>query len=324
MCKNPNEELNGEVTVYPLVRVLDNKVDYFLNMSRIRNAICDFKPDLVHAHYATSWGFLAAVLIPEDIPLILSAWGTDLTEFPYRSFLHRELLRFNLRRADRVLVTSRFLRGELQKVSPESIVEITPFGVDTDFFCPDVQKRSSPQTRLLLAKALLPYYNHHLLLHLLSELKTEGLNVELTLAGEGPLQKELENLANNLQIAEQLRFVGKLESSAVRELLQQTDLVVMPSKVESYGVFALEAQACGIPVVVSNVGGLPEVVVHGHGGFVISLDRPDEMKACIRKLAEDHAFRQQMGKRARDFVERNFSLKCCMQRFHDCYAKYWR
>ena len=113
------------------VRFLLKKLSYILEVPKIRAAIREFKPDILHAHYASSYGLLGA--LSRFKPFVISAWGSDVYEFPNSSFIHRAILKFNLKKAERILSTSYAMKGELWKYTKKEI-EVLPFGVDTDLF----------------------------------------------------------------------------------------------------------------------------------------------------------------------------------------------
>jgi N-acetyl-alpha-D-glucosaminyl L-malate synthase BshA len=109
----------------------------------------------------------------------------------------------------------------------------------------------------------------------------------LVLVGDGPARPEAEEEARTLGVQEDVRFLGKLDSTA--QLLRSADLFLLPSEEESFGLAALEAMACGVPVIASRVGGLPEVVVHGETGALAPVGAVDTMASAALQLLCDPA-----------------------------------
>ena len=109
------------------------KLNYLKAFPTIKKIIQEFKPDIMHAHYASSYGLLGA--LSGFHPYILSVYGSDVFNFPNRNFLTKYLFRFNLRRADKILSTSRIMAKEI-RIYTEKEIEVTPFGIDIDFFKP--------------------------------------------------------------------------------------------------------------------------------------------------------------------------------------------
>mgnify|MGYP000896177931 FL=1 len=110
-----------------------SKLYYLTCMGRLAKIITEFKPDLLHAHYATSYGLIGA--LTGFHPYIISVWGTDILKFPGKSLLHRKAVEYNLGRADRVLATSKYL-AEAASFYCTKKIDVTPFGVDTEIFSP--------------------------------------------------------------------------------------------------------------------------------------------------------------------------------------------
>ncbi len=316
------------VHLYKLYDFTSTRADYILNLPRVRNIIREFKPDLIHAHYASSYGLLAS-FFKSAAPVIVSAWGTDITEFPRRSALNEFLLKRTLSRSDLIMATSRHLLKETARYSP-AVSEMlhTPFGVDTGHFRARNSEKlpgqaGSGTVKLFLAKDFERYYNHEFIFELVSRFKKTFATprLEITLAGTGPMESCLKEKATGLGIAESVKFIGRVGRDRVAEELSGTDIVLMPSIVESYGVFALEAQAAGVPVIASSCGGLGEVVLDQKTGFVIPLKDREAFFERLRLLVFDRELREKMGRCAAAFVKNNFELSRCMEKIGSIYER---
>jgi len=110
-----------------------SKIAYLKQIKKLKLFIKENNPDIVHAHYATSYGLLG--VLSGFHPLVISVWGADVYNFPQQSFLHKALLRYNLKKADKILSTSNIMATEINKYTPKQI-EITPFGINLQEFCP--------------------------------------------------------------------------------------------------------------------------------------------------------------------------------------------
>ncbi len=110
-----------------------SKVFYLKAIPQLKALIKNSKPDIIHAHYASSYGFLGALM--NFHPFVISVWGSDVIDFPKTSILHKELFKFNLWKADRILSTSRFMADLISKYTSKEIF-ITPFGIDLELFKP--------------------------------------------------------------------------------------------------------------------------------------------------------------------------------------------
>jgi glycosyltransferase involved in cell wall biosynthesis len=298
------------------------KSRYLLALPRLRAEIRDWRPHLVHAHYASSYGLLATLAAAR--PRIVSVWGMDVFSFPGRSRLHRWLLRWILETADMVLSTSHVMRREVHAIVDRP-VEVTPFGVDTERFRPRPPTSSPGPLRIGTVKTLEAKYGIEYLIRAFAIVVAQGGlpdRLRLVIAGGGSLRSELEALARELGVEADTEFLGMRPYSEVHEIHRSLDVALYPSidSSESFGVAAVESQSCGVPVVVSDVGGLPEVVVDGLTGIVVPPRDPGALAAALRRLLLDPELRNRMGHAARDHAVRSFALGHCIDIMERCYA----
>jgi glycosyltransferase involved in cell wall biosynthesis len=281
------------------------KLMYLMKVPLVRREIRLFKPDIVHAHFASSYGLLGS--LSNFHPLILSVWGTDVFEFPEISPLHRALLRFNLSKADRVLSTSCIMARQTSKFTRKPI-EVTPFGVDIRQLRPRKREMRSGVT-IGTVKALERQYGIDYLLRAFTILSQRNplLTLNLLIVGGGSQRGPLESLAGRLGVKEKVTFTGNVPHGEIERWHNMIDISVFPSLSESFGVAAVEASACGNPVVASDVGGLPEVVEHGVTGFIVPPRDPYNTANAIEKLVLDSSLRAHMGSAGRDRIERLFN-----------------
>ena len=281
---------------------------YFRNVPALKRLLRDERPDLLNAHYASGYGTTAA--LAGFRPWLLSVWGSDVYDFPYESGakgrLKGWLLRRNLRQADAVASTSEAMAQQVRRLVPDiSPVAVTPFGIDTDRFVPQPQ----PHGGIVIGtvKTLAPKYGIDLLLQAFAQLRLAAgpsAALSLVIVGDGPQRAELEALSRTLGIAAHVRFVGAVPHAEVPLWLNRFDLYVAASRLdsESFGVAVLEASACGLPVVVSDVGGLPEVVLQGETGSVVPRENVAAMAQAIGRLIAAPELRRRFGAAGRERV----------------------
>lgn len=273
---------------------------YLLGAPRVRALVRRIEPDILHAHYATSYGLLGA--LAGYRPLIVSTWGSDVFAGAARSRLLRAAVRLALRRADVVCATSRALARATAVYAPAGKrIEITPFGVDGAQFRPPERRPGEPivgSTRILHA-----IYGLHHLVDAVAELRGRGVPARLLLVGDGPQRAELAAriAARGLGGAAELR--GWVAQPALPAALHEMGLFAMPSVVEeAFGVAALEAAATGLPVVASRAGGLPEVVADGETGLLVPVGDVAALAEALGALIADPGRARRMGAAGRDFV----------------------
>jgi glycosyltransferase involved in cell wall biosynthesis len=294
------ESIAADVSIVPLAPV-GGSARYIFAAPTVRRILRRMKPDIVHAHYATGYGLLGTLTAREKY--VLSVWGSDIYEYPRRSRLHAQLLKLNLRRADYVCSTSQSMARETERYTSKPIT-VTPFGIDCDVFTPGQRKESRARLTIGTVKTLDEPYGVEYLIRAFAHLREAEpeRDVKLVIAGDGPLRGSLENLARTLGVADWVSFLGRIEQSSVPAVLRTFDVFAALSLRESFGVAVLEASACGIPVVASNVDGLPEVVEQGVTGFLVPPADPSSAANALLRLAADEHLRAKMGAAGRAFV----------------------
>ncbi len=287
-----------------------SKIKYIKALPSIKKLIKEFKPDIIHAHYATSYGLLGA--LSGFHPLIISVYGSDVNEFPYKSVIHKMIFKFILQRAEKILATSNTLARDVKKYTGKDI-EVTPFGIDMNIFRPDNNKEkffNKDDLVIGTVKALEDIYGIEYLItafKLLNE-KYGNLPLKLLIVGGGTKEDKLKKLVGGLDLSNVTKFTGAVEYSEINSYHNMMDIEVYLSLNESFGVSVLEASACGKPVVVSNVGGLPEVVENNITGFVVEKENIEQAVSAIEKLILDKNLRINLGKNGRNKVEKDFNI----------------
>ena len=287
------------------------KLRYLTYVHSLKKVIKEFNPDIVHAHYASGNGLLGA--LSGFHPYIVSVWGSDVYEFPQKSWIHKEILKFNLKHADRILSTSHVMAQETNRYTNKKI-EITPFGVDMAVFKPmkpTISLFKNDDIVVGTIKTLEEKYGVEYLIRAFAKvkLKLNDDHLKLLIVGDGSLRKKLEALALNLGISESTLFTGKIPWMQVPMYDNLLSISVSVSTVdsESFGVAVIEASACEKPVVVSDVGGLPEVVNDGVTGIIVPKCSIDKTAEAIEKLIVEEDMRLRMGRAGRMRVNKKYN-----------------
>jgi glycosyltransferase involved in cell wall biosynthesis len=229
------------------------------------------------------------------------------------------LLRFNLTRADRILSTSMIMARQTNRFTRKP-VEVTPFGVDIHQFSP-IKRLVHPGIVVGTVKNLEPKYGVDYLLHAFRILsgRNPQLTLNLLIVGGGSQRDQLETLAARLGIQGSVTFTGHVPYREIARCHNMIDVSVFLSTSDSFGVAAVEASACGNPVVASNVGGLPEVVEHGVTGFIVPPRDPHKTADAIEKLVLDGGLRACMGSAGRQRVKKLFNWDDNVSQMIDIY-----
>ena len=282
------------------------KARYVVHARRVRTLIETLKPDLLHALHLTSYGFLAG--LSGFQPSIVSVWGTDVLEAPTLTPLHRWITRHALARAGAITATGVRLAEATVPYAPKGKpIHVIPYGVDLDRFSPRPRgDRTGARITIGAVSRLSPEKGFEYLLRAVASLRDRDIEVDVVLAGDGPSRAALERLAGELGLRERVDFVGEIAHDDVPAVLQRLDIFAMPSTWEGFGVSALEASAMELPVVASNIHGIPDVVVDGETGLLLPPADVDALADAIARLAGDAALRRTMGVAGRAFVARDY------------------
>jgi L-malate glycosyltransferase len=299
---------DGGDTLSSLVRVhklpFGPPVGYFTNALYLRTLLKRIKPDLLNVHYAGGYGTLGR--LSGFHPLVLSVWGGDVYDVPARSPISKWLITQNLKSADWVCSTSEVMAKQTRSLNPAlQSLTVVPFGVDSNLFYPNPALRDPERITVGTVKTLAPKYGIDILIRafamarqvLAHQMSDSVSKLHLTIVGGGPLRAELELLVTELEMSNIVDFVGPVPHEKVPKLLNRFDIYAAMSRLdsESFGVAIVEASACGLPVLVSNVGGLPEVVQHGITGLVVDKEDVQGTADALIRLIGDDSLRRKMG-----------------------------
>ena len=286
---------------------------YFLNIFKLKKIIRDWKPDLIHASYASGYGLTANLL--NFHPLLLSAWGSDIFEFPKRSYIHRKLLELNLNNADIISSTSVVMAKEIKKFTQNKKIIITPFGIDTNQFKYRNTVKTKNQIAVGTIKNLSEIYGIDILIKgfalayqkLLEKDVSLAKRMRLKIVGSGEQKIILLDLIRSLGISNISVIKERVNHKIVPLEIAEISIFCAFSRQESFGVAVLEASASGIPVITSDRGGLPEVVRNGETGIIIEELNPVSASKAIIELVTNKKFREELGNNGIKFVNENYN-----------------
>ena len=307
-----------------------------LHYNTLQACVCD--ADIVHLHYPFygTAGMVARLRSKGIIKRLVITLHMDATADGLKGFyfnLHRRIAQPRiLQTADALLVSSLdyarhssfapiCARDASALGGADRCIEL-PFGVDEKLFSP-VSRLPSPVPRLLFVGGMdraHAFKGIEILLRALTHLPT---NVACTLVGDGDLRPSYEKLAKNLGIADRVTFRGRISDDELPDVYRGADIFVFPSTsgAEAFGLAALEAQACGVPVVASDLPGVRIIVVQGETGFRVSPGDADALAERLKYLLNHHDVRLAMGKRARERVLERFTWSKHLDGLMDVYRR---
>ena len=285
--------------------------------------------DLLHVHYAIPHS-ISAILARESLkpkrrlPVITTLHGTDITLVGAdRSYL--PITRYGIAQSDGVTAISHYLKEATREIFQFDDIEVIP-----NFVCQsEYQRHSVESLRLELSPN-----NEPLLVHvsnfrpvkrpvdcveILARVLQKGIKTRLVMVGDGSERTNAEHRARCLGVHDACVFVGK--QPKIVDYLSASDVLLLPSEQESFGLAALEAMACELPVIASRVGGIPEVVDEGETGFLSDVGDLDKMAGDAARLLVDDAFRRRMGLRARESAISRYRTDLVIPRYVAFYEK---
>lgn len=310
------------VSYHYLKQFTNSKLDYFINAPRVKKLIAKIQPNVVHAHYATSYGYLGANA--NFHPLIITGWGADIFDSP-KSFLMRRILVESFKKADAITVLSKITKKEIHKLTSKE-VELIPFGVDI-FKFKNINLPKGHIIRIGTVRTLSEKYGIEYLIRAFANVSQRHNNVRLEIVGDGPLREFLESLTKELKIDNLVTFHGYINQNTEFEryinIMSNFDIFAILSILDSetFGVAAVEASSCGLPVIATNVGGLPEVIDDNITGILVPPKDVSSTAEAIETLVTNDELRLKMGLLGRKKVESEYYWRDNVDKMIELYKR---
>lgn len=303
---------------------LFTKLGYFKTLSKLKKCIANFKPDIVHAHYASSYGLLGK--LSRYKPFVVSVWGADVYDFPTNSRLKRKVLESVLQSADVICSTSNSMANETRKYTSKNIHTI-PFGINTkDFNCSERKPLHDPPEIVIgCIKSLSKKYGTSYLIEAFSELKKErnDLNLKLLLVGGGSNSTEYKALVESLGLTDVVEFTGNVKLIEVPKYHCKIDIFASLSILdsESFGVSLVEAMASGSHIIATKVSGFKEVLQNSNSlGIMIERESVLEAKNAMLSIINNPELAQERSRAALQVVKDNYEWENNLAQMSEVYT----
>ncbi|AIM60222.1 hypothetical protein IX49_06695 [Cellulophaga lytica] len=308
------------VSMHTILEKLDDRIEvhhlkikaplgYLFNYKALKKIIVSVSPDIINTHYLSGYGMLSYLSVNKNkTPYLLSMWGSDVYIFPNKSIFHKYLIKLTTEKATRLASTSIAMRKEFQKIYPsyKNEISLTPFGVDTKNFSPNTKVKKNSLFTIGIAKNLEGKYGVEYLIQSFKEFNERNPKSQLEIIGDGIIKEDLKKLSRKLNLENKIIFHGRVNNNKLSNILNTWDVYVIPSLFESFGVSAVEASSCALPVIGTNVGGLPEVIEDNITGFIIPSKNPQAISEKLQILFDNVELRVEMGKKGRELVLKNY------------------
>jgi N-acetyl-alpha-D-glucosaminyl L-malate synthase BshA len=288
--------------------------------------------DLLHVHYAIPHS-ISAILARESLkpkrylPVITTLHGTDITLVGAdRSYL--PITRYGIVQSDGVTAISHYLKQATKEIFQFDDIAVIPnFVCESEYARHPVEKLraslSPPGEPLLVhVSNFRPVKRPVDCVEILARVLAKGINTRLVMVGDGSERTNVEHKARCLGIYDKCVFVGKKPN--IVDYLSAADVLLLPSEQESFGLAALEAMACEVPVIASRVGGVPEVVTDGETGFLSDVGDVEKMAENAARLLTDAELRREMGRRARESALARYRTDIVIPQYLEFYEQVLR
>lgn len=284
--------------------------------------------DILHVHYAIPHavsGFLSRdILGKKNLKLVTTLHGTDITLVGLEpSFL--PIVRYALERSDSITAVSSHLREKtLQHFTFRNDIEVIPNFVDTSIYTRNIKQSIKNSLAPSNEKIIIHISNFRKVKRVVDVVKifkviTEKVNAKLIMVGDGPEASAAEAMCRELELCGRVRFLG--QQSGLPEILSTADLFLLPSQSESFGLSALEAMSCGVPVIASNIGGIPEVVSHAENGFLAEMGDTERMGRYAIELLTNEKKWKVFSDNARKRAVEEFDINKIVPKYENLYER---
>jgi L-malate glycosyltransferase len=313
-----------EAVEYPLLK----NYPYTLALASKMIAVARMKQlQVLHVHYAIPFApaaLLAKAAAPElGLRVVTTLHGTDIT-LVGNDPTFKPITKWAIECSDAVTAVSHFLRDQArEEFEIEREMDVIHNFIDPERHerpCPGcIQPRSSPDEMTLMhISNFRPVKRVEDVVRIFARVRQQ-MQARLIMVGDGPTACTALQVALSLGVADSVQFTGVVEE--IEPVLQQADLLLLPSQTESFGLVALEAMASGIPVIASDVGGLPEVVTHGETGFLAPVGDVERMGDYAIRLLTDQDLHHRFAHAARERAAAHFGYEQVVRQYEQVYAR---
>ncbi len=285
------------------------------------------KYDLEHFFFSLPTGILSLSPIRRrKQPYIVSLRGSDV---PGYDLFNQKLEKFHKillpltksiwRNASAVVALSQGLKDIAVKAAPDQEIDIISNGIEVDLFYPiaRAEKKPGEPLKLITVSRLLERKGIHHLLEAIA--RPDPLPVTLTIVGTGSYEDELRKICTELGLDDRVDFTGFIRRDELPELYRQHDVFTLPSQTESFGLVFAEAMSCGLPILGTFVGGIPELVRHETDGILVNPAQPGEIRESLEKMLNNPEKTIAMGVAARQRIEEKYAWRVIAEQYLACY-----
>ena len=335
------EKINGieiyrfkDIRLFPkLSKITFGKIPSIFSFSAIPSLfklVKKIRPHIIHSHFLADTG-LAAIIVGHilKIPIITSLLGKDIFDpiDPVPTKWHNSLA-WLMEKSSKVIACSKDQKWRAQAMGVSSDISIIPHGVDINRFAPQINEKEDIKKKLgihdLIALSVQRLHSRKGLNYLIDAIPIvlkEIPSTQFIVVGKGPEKAKLENKIKDLGIEKNVKLVGFVPDSELPQYYASCRLFVLHSLYEAFGIVLLEAMASGKPIISTEVGGIPEVVINGKTGILIPPRNATKLATAIIKLLSDSTLAKEMGEYGRKLAKDKFDWEKIVKTYFRTYAE---
>ena len=302
--EQPNFEMNGVPFYYYRPKYLSKlKIAIFL-----RRLLREIKPDILHTGYIQTHGFYGA--LSGFHPRLLMPWGSDILIAPFKSKIIKAITKYTIMSTDMITCDANYVKKKIITLAnyPDKKIVVFPWGIDLNIFKPSFSENKiknklgwSDKKVLIMTRNFKPIYGIEYFIKALPDIIISEPNIRVILAGSQLLDPDysskIMNMIEKLELQKYVHFTGWLEERELSDYLNSSDIYLSTSLSDGTSSSLLEAMACGLPVVVSDLPSNSEWVRNGENGYLVPLRDSKMLAKQIIRLLDNDTLSQQMGLR---------------------------
>ncbi|MFD2699379.1 glycosyltransferase [Paenibacillus shunpengii] len=316
------------------------KLFFTLNLTsyfKISKIIKQKDIDIIHAHFGVDAVYAIRACKKNDIPLIVTFHGYDITRLPrFKIYPFSYLIYFFnykelAKRATLCLAVSNHIKTKLiERGFPKEKILVHYIGIDLDKIPYREESSINCNEEIVITTVgrLTEKKGTEYLIYAFDKLYKEYKNISLKIVGDGPLKDKLTSVAMTCESSDKIDFLGNKPHEEVISILKKSHIFSLPSITafdgdqEGLGMVILEASATGLPIVATRSGGIVDAVKDNETGYLVEERNIEQLSSRLKKLVEDEKLRTEMGKNGRTFMEEKFDIKKQTKKLELLYQKY--
>jgi len=301
--------LRQHLPFLPIVRGIEYMsrwiIGSWIASKKLKKILKEIKPDILHGSWIQTCGFISA--ISNFHPFLLMPFGSDVLLVPFENPVFKQITKYSIKKADMITCDAEIIKKHIIHIAhyPAERIVVFPRGVDLSLFHPNQRIREEMRRKLgcedkkviVMNRNFKPVYGIEYFLRSLPLILSKEQNIYVLLIGDGPLKPSFEKMVEEHGLERVVKFIGRVDNRDMPAYLNASDLYVSSSLSDGTPVSLLEAMACALPVVVTDVPAVLEWVKDGYNGLVVPRRSVSELAEAIIEILKEEELAREMGRR---------------------------